>query len=264
MFGDSCMFKNFTFEVSSDGIVVVTFIREKALNAINVETLNELKQVIDQIEDETNKFRILVFKGRGRAFIAGADINEFKGITISEIKNHTIKFQKIITRIEMLSIPTIAVINGFALGAGCELAMACDLRIASINAVLGQPEIKLGLIPGGGGTQRLPRLIGKTKAKEMILLGDNIDAETALNIGLVNKVVPPEDLDFTVDEIVKRLASGPRFALSQAKEAIDRGTEMSWFDAIQMEANLCTLCFTHDDLQEGVNAFLEKRKPNFN
>ncbi|MHA2305060.1 MAG: enoyl-CoA hydratase/isomerase family protein [Candidatus Hodarchaeales archaeon] len=257
------MFKNISFEVSSDGVVIITFIREKALNAINVETLKELKQVIDQIEDEANKFRILVFKGKGRAFIAGADINEFKGITIAEIKNLTIKFQKIITRIEMLPIPTIAVIDGFAFGAGCELAMACDFRFASTRAVFGQPEIKLGLIPGAGGTQRLPRLIGKTRAKEMILLGDNIDAETALNIGLVNKVVPPDDLDSVVDKAVKRLASGPRFAISQAKEAIDRGTEMSWFDAIQMEANLCALCFTHEDLQEGVTAFLEKRKPNF-
>jgi len=257
------MFKNLSFEVSSDQIVNVTFIREAALNAINVETLEELKHVVDQLEEDIQKFRVLVFRGTGRAFVAGADIKEFKDISICDIKMLTIRFQKIVTRIEMLPIPTIAVINGFAFGAGCELAMACDFRIASTKAVFGQPEIKLGLIPGAGGTQRLPRLIGKTRAKEMILLGDNINAETAMNIGLVNKVVLPEDLESTVDELVKRLAFGPRFAISQAKEAIDRGTEMSWFDAIQMEANLCALCFTHEDLQEGVNAFLEKRKAKF-
>lgn len=250
-------------EKTPEGIITITFIREKVLNAINVETLNELDEVICEIEEANEHTRVIIFKGKGRAFIAGADINEFKGISIPRIKMLTIKFQKIITRIEMLPVPTVAVINGFAFGIGCELAMACDFRIASTKALFGQPEIKLGLIPGAGGTQRLPRLIGKTRAKEMILLGENIDAETACEIGLVNKAVAPEDLDSAVEKIVKRLVSGPRFAISQAKEAIDRGTEMSWFDGIQMEANLCTLCFTHEDLQEGVSAFLEKRKPNF-
>ncbi len=257
------MLKNVSLETISEGIAKITFIREKALNAINVDTLKELKQVINQLEENKEEFRVLIFKGKGRAFVAGADIKEFQGKSIAEVKAFTIQFQQIITRIEMLPIITIAAVNGFAFGAGCELAMACDLRIASTKAVFGQPEIKLGIIPGAGGTQRLPRLIGKTRAKEMILLGDNISAEEAMKIGLVNKIVEPEDLDSAVDKVVERLVSGPRFALSQAKEAIDRGTEMSWFDAIQMEANLCTLCFTHQDVQEGINAFLEKRKPNF-
>jgi enoyl-CoA hydratase len=257
------MLKNVSLETISEGVAKITFIREKALNAINVETLKELKQIVDQLEENREELRVLVFTGKGRAFVAGADIKEFQGKSIAEVKAFTIQFQQIITRIEMLPLITIAAVNGFAFGAGCELAMACDLRIASKKAVFGQPEIKLGLIPGAGGTQRLPRLIGKTRAKEMILLGDNIGAEEAMKIGLVNKVVTPEDLDSAVDKVVERLISGPRFALSQAKEAIDRGTEMSWFDAIQMEANLCALCFTHQDVHEGINAFLEKRKPNF-
>ncbi len=257
------MLKNISLETISEGVARITFIREKTLNAINVETLEDLKKLVDQLEENKDEFRVLIFTGKGRAFIAGADIKEFQGKSIAEIKAFTIRFQQIITRIEMLPIITIAVVNGFAFGGGCELAMACDFRIASAKAIFGQPEIKLGLIPGAGGTQRLPRLIGKTRAKEMILLGDNIDAEEALKIGLVNKVVTPEDLDSAVKKFVERLTSGPRFALSQAKEAIDRGTEMSWFDAIQMEANLCALCFTHEDVQEGISAFLEKRKPNF-
>ncbi|MHA1968204.1 MAG: enoyl-CoA hydratase/isomerase family protein [Candidatus Hodarchaeales archaeon] len=257
------MYKNISFDIISETIVNITFTREKALNAINVETLKELKQIVNQLEEEQGKYRVVVFKGKGRAFIAGADIKEFQERSISEIKSFTIQFQKIITSIEMLPIPTIAVINGYAFGAGCELAMACDFRIASTKAIFGQPEIKLGIIPGAGGTQRLPRLIGKTRAKEMILLGDNINAEKALAINLVNEVVPPENLDSTVEKICTRLVSGPRFALAQAKEAIDRGTEMSWFDAIRLEANLLTLCFAHDDVQEGINAFFEKRKPNF-
>jgi enoyl-CoA hydratase len=159
--------------------------------------------------------------------------------------------------------PMIAAINGYCLGGGLELAMACDFRIASTKAIFGQPEIKLGLIPGAGGTQRLPRLIGKTIAKEMILLGESINAEKALSIGLVNAIVEPEKLDATAMEYAQKLAKGPKFAIAQAKEAINRGTEMAWFDAIQMESNLFTLCYTHEDFQEGVSAFLEKRKANF-
>ena len=137
------------------------------------------------------------------------------------------------------------------------------LRIASSKAIFGQPEIKLGLIPGAGGTQRLPRLIGKTMAKELILLGESINAEKALSIGLLNKVVDPEKLEITVMDYAQKLAKGPQFAIAQAKESINRGTEMAWLDAIQMESNLFVLCYTHEDFKEGVSAFLEKRTPNF-
>lgn len=254
------MFKNLTFEVA-DGIATITFIREKALNALNNETVKELGQALAKTKEENA--RVLVFKGSGRAFIAGADINEFRGKTAAEIKTFSLALQRTLNEIELLPIPVIASINGFCLGGGCELAMACDLRIASKKALFGQPEIKLGIIPGAGGTQRLPRLVGKTVAKEMIFIGDNVSPERALSIGLVNKVVDPEELDSIVQELATKLAKGPSFALSQAKEAIDRGTEMSWLDAIQMEANVFSLCFSHEDMNEGVSAFLEKRKAQF-
>lgn len=254
------MFKNLKYEVT-EGIATITFTREKALNALNAETVKELEQAIEKVKNEN--VRVLVFKGSGRAFIAGADINEFRGKTAAQIKSFSLNLQRVSNNIELLEIPVIASINGFCFGGGCELAMACDLRIASTKALFGQPEIKLGIIPGAGGTQRLPRLVGKTVAKEMIFLGDNVDPDRALAIGLVNKVVDPEELDSTVNELASRLAKGPRFALSQAKEAINRGTEMSWLDAIQMEANVFSLCFSHEDMEEGVSAFLEKRKANF-
>jgi enoyl-CoA hydratase len=254
------MFNNLTYEVS-EGIATITFIREKALNALNIETISELDQAISKIKEDN--VRVLVFKGSGRAFIAGADITEFTGRTAAEIKAFSMSLQHVLNEIEILPIPVIAAINGFCLGGGNELAMACDLRIASSKAFFGQPEIKLGIIPGAGGTQRLPRLVGKTVAKEMIFLGDNISSEKALSIGLVNKVVEPEELDSTINDLSKKLARGPSFALAQAKEAIDRGSEMSWLDAIQMESNVFSLCFSHEDMTEGVAAFLEKRKAQF-
>jgi enoyl-CoA hydratase len=256
------MYKNITYEISPENVATITFIREKVLNALNNETTKELEQVIAEIEND-NKVRVVIFKGKGRAFVAGADITEFKGRTIAQTKKFSQILQRVLNRIEMLSIPVIAAINGFCLGGGLEIAMACDLRIASTNASFGQPEIKLGLIPGAGGTQRLPRLIGKTLAKELIFLGDRIDANRAYEIGLVNKVVSPEEFETTVEDYAKKLAKGPSFALAQAKEAIDRGTEMSWLDAIQMEASLFSLCQTSPDFDEGVTAFLEKRKPEF-
>ncbi|MFX0208253.1 MAG: enoyl-CoA hydratase/isomerase family protein [Candidatus Hodarchaeota archaeon] len=256
------MNENIKYEVSEEGIATITFIREKAYNAINRKTAKELEENIDKIENNPN-IRVLVFKGSGKAFIAGADIKEFKDRTIPETKKFSQHLQKVFNKIEMLPIPTIAAVNGYCLGGGLELAMACDFRIVSNKAIFGQPEITLGLIPGAGGTQRLPRLVGKTFAKELILLGDSINAEKALAIGLINKVVESENLDTTVSELAMRLAKGPKFALAQAKEAIDRGIEMSWLDAIQMEANLFSLCYTSEDFIEGVDAFLEKRKPNF-
>jgi enoyl-CoA hydratase len=256
------MFNNLTYEISPEGIATITFIREKALNALNNETTNELEQVITKIDGDP-EVHVVVFKGKGKAFIAGADITEFKERTIAETKRFSQILQKVFNKIEMLPVPVIAAVNGYCLGGGLELAMACDLRIASTNASFGQPEINLGLIPGAGGTQRLPRLVGKTLAKEMIFLGDRIDAERAFNIGLVNKVSSPEEFDAVVEKYAKKLARGPSFAIAQAKEAINRGTEISWLDAIQMEASLFALCQTSPDFEEGVTAFLEKRKPEF-
>jgi enoyl-CoA hydratase len=172
------MYENIKFEVSPERIATITFIREQALNAINTKTAKEVEEIINKIEDDPN-IRVLVFRGSGRAFIAGADIKEFKDRTIPETKKFSQYLQKVFNKIEMLPIPIVAAVNGYCLGGGLELAMACDFRIVSTKAVFGQPEIKLGLIPGAGGTQRLPRLIGKTFAKELILLGDNINAEKA-------------------------------------------------------------------------------------
>ncbi len=256
------MYKNLDFEITDEGIAIIKFTRVKALNAINNETVKELDQIINIIENDSS-IRVLVFQGSGKAFIAGADITEFKGRTAVETKTFSEFLQNIYNRIEKLPLPMIAAINGYCLGGGLELAMACDFRIASKKAIFGQPEIKLGLIPGAGGTQRLPRLIGKTMAKELILLGESINAEKALSFGLVNTVVDPEELDITAMEYAKKLARGPRFAIAQAKEAINRGTEMAWLDALQMESKLFVLCYTHEDFKEGVSAFLEKRKPNF-
>ncbi|MFW9779590.1 MAG: enoyl-CoA hydratase/isomerase family protein [Candidatus Heimdallarchaeota archaeon] len=254
------MFKNLTLETNENGITTITFIREKALNAFNNETVQELIAALSQLTSST---RVLVFKGKGKAFVAGADITEFKDRSISKAKALSLRLQGVFNTIETLSIPTIAAIDGYCLGGGNELAMACDFRIASDKAIFGQPEINLGIIPGAGGTQRLPRLVGKTIAKEMILLGDHISAQRAYDIGLVNKVVSIEEFEPTVEKLATRLARGPLFALAQAKEAIDRGTEMAWLDGIQMESNLFALCFTHPDVIEGVEAFLSKRKAQF-
>ena len=187
----------------------------------------------------------------------------FKGNSPIGIRKVILALQEVLNKIEDLKVPVIASINGFCLGGGLELAMACDLRIASENAKLGQPEIKLGLIPGAGGTQRLSRLVGNGLAKELIMFGDNINSERAKEIGLVNWVVSAENLEEETNKIAERLVKGPSFALNMAKEAINRGTEMSLLDAIRMEAELFALCFTHEDVQEGVNAFLNKRKPEF-
>jgi enoyl-CoA hydratase len=256
------MYKNLNFEIKDEGIAIITFTRVKALNAINNETVKELDQIISIIENDSS-IRVLVFQGSGKAFIAGADLTEFKGRTVVETKTFSQFLQNVYNRIEKLPLPMIAAINGYCLGGGLELAMACDFRIASTKAIFGQPEIKLGLIPGAGGTQRLPRLIGQTMAKELILLGESINAEKALSIGLVNTVVDPEKLDITAIEYAQKLTRGSRFAITQAKEAINRGMEMAWLDALEMESDLFVLCFSHEDFNEGVSAFLEKRKPNF-
>ena len=237
--------------------------REKAFNALNEETIIELNTAVEALS-KSHETKVVVISGAGsKAFIAGADITMFKGNSPIGIRKVILALQEVLNKIEDLKVPVIASINGFCLGGGLELAMACDLRIASENAKLGQPEIKLGLIPGAGGTQRLSRLVGNGLAKELIMFGDNINPERAKEIGLVNWVVSAENLEEETNKIAERLVKGPSFALNMAKEAINRGTEMSLLDAIRMEAELFALCFTHEDVQEGVNAFLNKRKPEF-
>jgi len=244
-------------------ITTIKINREKAFNALNEETIIELNSAIEGVSDSQDT-KVVIITGTGsKAFIAGADITMFQNNTPVGIRKVILMLQGVLNKIEDLKVPVIASINGVCLGGGLELAMACDLRIISDNAKLGQPEIKLGLIPGAGGTQRLSRLVGNGLSKEIIMFGDNISPERAKDIGLVNWVVPAEELEQETARIAERLTKGPSFALNMAKEAINRGTEMSLLDAIRMEAELFALCFSHDDVQEGVNAFLNKRKPEF-
>ncbi len=244
-------------------ITTIKINREKAFNALNEETIIELNTAVEEISKSQETKAVIISGAGSKAFIAGADITMFLNNSPLGIRKVILLLQDVLNKIEDLKVPVIASINGFCLGGGLELAMACDLRIASENAKLGQPEIKLGLIPGAGGTQRLSRLVGNGLAKEIIMLGDNISPEKAKEIGLVNWVVPAENLDQETNKIAERLVEGPSFALNMAKEAINRGTEMSLLDAIRMEAELFSLCFTHEDVQEGVNAFLKKQKPEF-
>jgi len=244
-------------------ITIIKINREKAFNALNEETIIELNTEIENVS-KSEDTKVVIITGAGdKAFIAGADITMFQNNTPIGIRKVILMLQEVLNKIEDLKVPVIASINGFCLGGGLELAMACDLRIASDKASLGQPEITLGLIPGAGGTQRLSRLVGNGLAKEIIMFGDKFSPEKAKDIGLVNWVVPSEELEQETMKIAERLVQGPSFALNMAKEAINRGTEMSLLDAIRMEAELFALCFSHKDVQEGVNAFLNRRKPKF-
>jgi enoyl-CoA hydratase len=208
--------------------------------------------------------RVLILTGAGeKAFVAGADINELSQQTPVDGREFTLYGQEIIHRLETLGKPAIAAINGFALGGGCELALACTLRIASRNAKLGQPEVKLGLLPGYGGTQRLPRLCGKGVAHELILTGEMISAEDALRVGLVNRVVEPGELLATAEAIAKKIIANAPLAVKYAMEAVEHGMEMPQEEGLYLEATLFGLCCATQDMREGTRAFLEKRPPKF-
>lgn len=255
-------YKNIIFEQKKN-IGIVTINRQEVLNALNHETLSELIDVFHKIEDNSN-IRVFIITGSGpKAFVAGADINELNGISPINGLQFMHFGQCVFNFIEEMGTPSIAAVNGYALGGGCELAMACDLRVASINAKFGQPEIKLGNIPGWGGTQRLPRLIGKSKAKELIFTGTFITAEEAEKLGLVNKVVPQEDLLNVAEDLAFQIASKSPIALKLAKSAIDKGLEADIKIGLELEAQGVALCFTTDDQKEGVKAFFEKRPPVF-
>jgi enoyl-CoA hydratase len=247
-----------------DGIGLVTINRPQSLNALNSEVYAELYELFDAIENDA-EVRVAVITGAGeKAFVAGTDVVEMQKMNTLEISHFvTNKIRKASDRIYTLSKPTIAAINGYCLGGGCELSMCCDLRIASEKARFGQPEINLGLIPGACGTQRLPRLVGVAKAKEMIFLGDMIDAATALNLGLINKVVPPEKLMEEAMEWAKKLASKSGPVLAVAKKAIDTGVDTDINSGLNMEARCVSLCFSYEDQKEGMAAFLEKRQAEF-
>ena len=254
-------FKYLTLEVA-DRVAILWINRPDKLNALNDAVIAELGQAIDAIRVDNAIAGVLV-TGKGRAFVAGADISELAGQTPVVAKGRARAGQDVFRRIETCPKPVIAVINGFALGGGCELAMACHIRIASDGAKFGQPESKLGLLPGFGGSQRLSRLVGKGRAMQLLMTGEMIDAAEAYRIGLVNKVVPAGELMGAAHEMMKAILSNGPLAVALCIEAVDRGLEMSLDEGLILEANHFGLLAATDDMREGTKAFLEKRAPAF-
>lgn len=254
--------KNVVFEKQGN-IGTVTINRPKALNALNSETLKDLDKVLQVLEND-NDIYVVVLTGAGeKAFVAGADIAEMKDLNEEQGREFGILGNNIFRRLEKLQKPVIAAINGFALGGGCELSMSCDIRIASEKAKFGQPETGLGITPGFGGTQRLPRIVGLGKAKELIYTGDIIRADEALRIGLVNKVVPAENLMEEVMALANKIAANAPIAVKLCKDAIDRGMQVDIDSSILVEAEDFGKCFLTEDQTEGMVAFLERRTKNF-
>jgi enoyl-CoA hydratase len=243
-------------------LVTVTFNRPESLNALNPELLEEFSRALREIQANPD-LRALILTGQGRAFIAGADVRQFLSFDSRGAHTFILMGQQILNALEALEIPVIAAVNGFALGGGCEVALACDLIYASETARFGQPEINLGLMPGLGGTQRLARLVGKGLAKELCLTGRAIDAHEAKAMGLVAQVFAPETLLSRCREIGLSLAAKSRFALQQIKRVINLGYDQDLPGALELEAQAFALCFASPDPHEGVNAFLEKRSPQF-
>jgi len=241
---------------------LITINRPDKLNALNIQTRAEGAAAFDEMRED-EEVRVVVITGAGeKAFVAGADIAEFEGRT-AVTQRDVMTARSLFTAVDTFPKPVIAMINGYCLGGGCELALSCDLRVASEAARFGQPEIKLGIIPGGGGTQRLTRLIGEGKAMELILTGDMIDAQTAFQFGLVNRVVAAADLEAKTMELANRIAEMSPVALRMAKEAVKAASRSNLDEGLRREVDLFALCFSSEDKDEGVRAFLEKRKPEF-
>ena len=246
-----------------DGVGVLTINRPKALNALNTATLRELASALEELERDEG-VKVIIVTGAGeRAFVAGADISEMVNFGPMEAEAFASLGQQVMMRIQRWPKPVIAAINGFALGGGCELAIACDIRIASEKARFGQPEVKLGVPPGFGGTQRLARIIGPGKAKEWILSGEMYDVQEALRVGLVEKVVPAERLMDEARALARTIASRGQVAVKLAKMCIDRGLDMDLESGCALEKQSFSLCFSTADRSEGMRAFLEKREPRF-
>ena len=245
-----------------DRVAIITINQPKKLNALSIKTREEGAALLEELRRD-DSVGVVVFTGAGeKAFIAGADIAEFAGRT--SITQRDVMMQRsLFTAIDTFPKPVIAMINGFCLGGGCELALACDIRIASEAAKFGQPEINLGIIPGGGGTQRLTRLVGEGKAMELILTGKIIDAQAAFSIGLVNDVVPADQLEAKTMEIANKIAEKSPIALQLAKEAVKIASRSNLDEGLRREVDLFALCFSTEDKDEGVSAFLEKRTPVF-
>ena len=255
-------YKNLLTE-QKESIVLLTINRPDKMNALNDETLDELKDFFTNAKHNTSVDVIIVTGSGDKAFIAGADINELSKLDVISAKDFCEKGQEVFNLIEKLSKPVIAAVNGFALGGGCELAMACHIRLASEKAKFGQPEVNLGIIPGYGGTQRLTRLVNSSRSIEMILTGDIINAEEAYRIGLVNRVIPPEELLNKAFELAGKISTKSQAAVRLALKAIVSANELTQNEGQILESSLFAICCGTRDFKEGTSAFLEKRKPNF-
>jgi enoyl-CoA hydratase len=253
-------FKNLKVELK--GPVAVVTLNRPPMNALSTEMLKEIKRAFHELK-ANKEAKVVVVTGEGKAFVAGADIAEMKDMDALQGREYGALGQNVFAHIEKLPQPVIAAVNGFALGGGCELAMACDLRIASEKAKFGQPEVNLGVTPGFGGTQRLPRLVGRGKAKELVFTGDMIDAAEAHRIGLVNRVVKPEELMAEAMKLAELIASRGQIAVRLAKKAVNSGIEVNLKSGCDIEAEIFGVCFSTADQKEGMAAFLEKRKADF-
>jgi len=251
-------------EFEKDGAIgILTINRPKALNALNWDTLKDLGSFVEK-DLPNQELRVLIITGAGdKAFVAGADIAQMSEMSSAEFREYVDYAHKIYDLIENSPYPSIAAINGYALGGGCELALACDIRIASEKAKLGFPEVKLGIFPGWGGSQRVTRIMGNGKAKELIYTGEMVSAEEALRLGLVERVVPHEAIMKEAMELAGSIAARAPLAISAAKQAINTGSEMKLKEALNLEKQLIDSCFDTDDRAEGMKAFLEKRDPDF-
>jgi len=255
-------YANIVYE-KKEKVATITLNRPKALNSLTTALLREMHDALQDAENDEN-INIIVLTGAGdRAFCAGADISEVQYLSPVEARDYSLSVHEHTRYMERIRKPIVAKINGFCLGGGLEIAMACDFRIASDKARFGQPEVNLAVIPGGGGTQRLTRLVGRTKAMEIDMLGDMIDAAEAHRLGLINQVVPGEDLDKAVDELIQKLLSKSSVVLGIIKLAINKGIEMDLDRALYYEAECFGSALATEDSKEGTKAFLEKRKPEF-
>lgn len=255
-------FENVRLE-KKNHIAYVTIDRPKVLNALNMATMGELEEVFTDLAADRGTRVVILTGGGEKAFVAGADINELAKNNAVEAKSYTHRGQAVLDLIENLGKPVIACVNGFALGGGCEIAMACTMRLASEAAKFGQPEVKLGIIPGYGGTQRLPRLVGKGLAMQLVLTGEMISAQEAHRIGLVNEVVAADKLITRAEEIAGKIIGMSPLAIQYCMEAVNEGMNMTLQEGLFLEATLFAVCCASEDKNEGTRAFLEKRKPNF-
>jgi enoyl-CoA hydratase/carnithine racemase len=255
-------FENVLYE-KKGAIAHVTVNRPKVLNALNQKTWENLHAALEDARDDPAVRGVIVTGAGEKAFIAGADISEVAQISAVEAENSSSYGQSVLDLMENLGKPVIAAINGFALGGGCETAMACTIRVAVENAKFGQPEVSLGIIPGGGGTQRLPRLVGKGRALQLILTGEMINAQEAYRIGLVNEIVPAADLINRCEAILNRIFANAPLAVKYSLEAVNKGLEATQDEGLSLEASYFGLCAGTEDKKEGTAAFLEKRKPQF-